>query len=368
MSVDGRDMQEGQRRGPSMRDVSRYAGVSATTVSRVLNNSTVPSPETRERVLAAVGKLGYRVEALLGPGSKRERQGGHAGRESTTVAGSTVGYLANRRYLSGASRSDGYYSEVAAGIESVLRPNRHHLMLESLEWGQRDLPDCVSAQRVDGVLVEGTIDPALRSLLAGRLPVVFIDRVYPDLPASCVHPDYAQSIRQQLRYLWELGHRNIAILWHDEGDYQQVVSLGAFEDFFREAGVKVRHPELCVPRRITPETEATVFAAYADAVVSAHDRPTALIGPNAYVLPVCRHLQDLGCAVPRDLSVIGTNDQFGGQMVSPQLTSWQMSMGEVGRTAAELLLQKLADPSRRHRRVAIDGTRIERGSCAAPNA
>ncbi len=356
-------MTDDQARGPSMRDVSRYAGVSATTVSRVLNNSSVPSAETRERVLAAVEKLGYRVDALQGPSGRRDRA---AGRRAAAVAGGTIGYLANRRYLNGANRSDGYYSEVAAGIESVLRPNRQHLLLESLEWGQRDLPDCVSDQRVDGVLIEGTIDPALRSALATRLPVVFVDRVYPDLPASCVYPDYAQSIRQQLRYLWELGHRDVAILWHDEGDYQQVVSLGAFHDFFREVGVAVRHPGLCGPRRITPETESTVFADYARALLAPAARPTALIGPNAYVLPVCRHLMDLGCGIPRDLSVIGTNDQFGGQLVSPQLTSWQMPMGEVGRTAAEVLLQKLADPARRHRRIAVDGTRIERGSCSPP--
>jgi LacI family fructose operon transcriptional repressor len=347
-----------------MRDVSKFAGVSATTVSRVLNNSTVPSPETRQRVLEAVDKLGYRVDALFGNAAKRDRPGARGG----TAASGTIGYLANLRYFTGATRADGYYSEVAGGIESVLRPNGQHLMLESLEWGQRDLPSCVSARKVDGILVEGTIDPSLRAMLVGRLPVVFVDRAYPELPASCVFPDYAQSVREQLRYLWELGHRNVAILWHDDVDYQQVVSLAAFEAFFREAGVPVRHPELCVPRRITPETESTVFGQYAADLLATADRPTALIGPNAYVLPVCRHLQAMGCAIPRDISVIGTNDQFSGQMMSPALTSWQMSMGEVGRTAAEVLLQKLADPARRHRRIAIDGTRVERGSCAAPAA
>ena len=351
-------------RGPSMRDVSKLSGVSATTVSRVLNNSAIPSPQTRQRVLAAVDSLGYRIDALYSQAIKRDR----LGLRGTPTSSSTIGYLANLRYFTGATRFDGYYSAVAGGIESIIRRNKHHLMLEGLEWGQRDVPECVSAQRVDGILVEGTIDESLRALLVSRLPTVFIDRVYPELACSCVHPDYVQSIQKQLEYLWELGHRNIVIFWHDEGDYQQIVSLDAFYSFFRLRGQPIRHSQLCRPQHVIPSNEQGVFAEYARALATAEDRPTALIGPNAYILPIFRHLQEMGLSIPRDISVIGTNDQFSGETVSPPLTSWQMAMEEVGCTAVEILLEKLKDRTRRNRRIAIDGYRIERGSCAAPPA
>ena len=159
-------MEQSQTRSPNIRDVSKHAGVSATTVSRVLNNSAIPSMETRQRVLAAVDKLGYRVDALFSQAVKRDRQG----LRGTPAMSGTIGYLANLRYLTGANRSDGYYSAVASGIESVVRKNHNHLMLEGLEWGQRTIPECVAAERVDGILVEGTIDDSLRSLLASRLP------------------------------------------------------------------------------------------------------------------------------------------------------------------------------------------------------
>jgi DNA-binding LacI/PurR family transcriptional regulator len=354
--------EQAQVRGPNIRDVSKYAGVSATTVSRVLNNSTIPSAETRQRVLDAVDKLGYRVDSLFSQAVKRDRQG----LRGAPAASSVIGYLANLRYFSGATRSDGYYSAVATGIESVVRRHRHHLMLEGLEWGQREIPECVTAGRVDGILVEGTIDPTLRALLVSRLPTVFIDRVYPELACSCVFPDYAQSIRCQLEYLWELGHRNVAIFWHDVGDYQQIVSLDAFSHFFQGHGQTIRHPQLCAPRNVSPENEATVFAEYAKELATAADRPTALIGPNAYIVPIFRHLQELGLNIPRDLSVIGTNDQINGEVTNPPLTSWQMSMEEVGRCGVEVLIEELQDPKRHRRRIAIDGRRIERTSCAPP--
>ena len=354
-------MEQSQTRSPNIRDVSKHAGVSATTVSRVLNNSAIPSMETRQRVLAAVDKLGYRVDALFSQAVKRDRQG----LRGTPAMSGTIGYLANLRYLTGANRSDGYYSAVASGIESVVRKNHNHLMLEGLEWGQRTIPECVAAERVDGILVEGTIDDSLRSLLASRLPTVFLDRMYPELNCSCVYPNWPQSIERQLEYLWELGHRDIVIFWHADVDYQQTVSLRAFHDFFEKRSTKLAHPQLCVPRKMEADGEAAL-AAYATEIMQAENRPTAIIGPNAYVIPILRHLQDAGLNVPNDISIIGTNDQYSGQMTSPALTSWVMAMEEVGRSAVEILLEQLKDPTRPVRRVCVDGYRVERASCAPP--
>jgi len=348
-------------RAPSIRDVSRHAGVSATTVSRVLNNSSIPSPETRQRVMAAVDELGYRLESLGNSVTRRERPGTRA----PSSQRNSIGYLANLSYFASATRADGYYSAVASGIERSIRENHFHLMLEGIEWGQKRLPDCVSADRVDALIVEGTIDQALRESLVRRVPTIFIDRMYPDLDCSCVYPNWAQSIERQMEYLWELGHRNIAIFWHEEADYQKTVSLQAFHDFFALRNVQLTNPQLCVPRKMLENGEATLLA-YAKELAETTNRPTALIGPNAYVIHILRHLQDLGLNVPRDISIIGTNDQFSGQLTSPPLTSWVMAMEEVGRAAVELLLQQLKEPNRPRKRISIDGYRVERASCAPP--
>ena len=345
---------------PSIRDVSTLAGVSATTVSRVLNNSDIPSPETRQRVMQAVDQLGYRFDPLHSLAARRDRQG----LRGAPIQRSNIGYLANLRYFANANRSDGYYSAVASGIETAIRENHYHLMLEGIEWGQRTLPDCVSDDRVDALIIEGTIDPSLRELLVARLPTIFIDRMYPELNCGCVYPNWVQSIERQMEYLWDLGHRNIVILWHEDADYQQIVSLRAFHEFFASRHTPLAHPELCKPRSMRQADAA--MAAYAQELVHAPHRPTALIGPNAYVIHILRHLQQAGLHVPADISVIGTNDQFNGQLTSPALTSWVMSMEEVGRSAVEMLLQQLKEPTRPYRRICVDGHRIERASCASP--
>ena len=85
--------------------------------------------------------------------------------------------------------------------------------------------------------------------------------MYPELNCGCVYPNWVQSIERQMEYLWDLGHRNIVIFWHDDADYQQVVSLRAFHDFFAKRQMPLAHPDLCKPRPMQrPDETLGAFA------------------------------------------------------------------------------------------------------------
>jgi LacI family transcriptional regulator len=123
-----------------------------------------------------------------------------------------------------------------------------------------------------------------------------------------------------------------------------------------------------VPREITPDTHERVMRAYAEELMAARPRPTALVATNGYAIGIMGHLQDLGLRVPEEFSVIGLNDNIRGDLTRPPLTSYRMPREHLGRAAAEMLLQRIEDPSHPTRRLTLQGERIERASCGPPPA
>ena len=101
-------------------------------------------------------------------------------------------------------------------------------------------------------------------------------------------------------------------------------------------------------------------------VLAASDRPTAVLALNVYAIPIQRFLQEQGVRVPHDISVIGVNETPSntGQYASPPMTSWQMPQEAIGRTAAEMLMQRIEKKTDVQECLLLNGHRIERASCA----
>lgn len=345
----------------NVRLVARRAGVSATTVSRVLNNSPIPTADTRQRVWKAVEELNYQPNLLLSQAFRRPR------RDPTANEGAnhTIGFYMTPPILEKAQHGDGYYSRVLAGIQTAAQGDHYLLMCET---GRRDaltLPDMVNEQRVDGLVIEGDFSAAMLKFLVQRLPVVFIDRTHPELPASSVMPNIEHAVREQLDYLWELGHRRIITFQAQSPNPQVEAYLRAFRAFLAGKRADVLHADFCEPCAITPETHAQVMADFARRLAAATPRPTALITWDVYACALLAELPKSGVQVPRDMSVMGMDDWVEARLATPQLTSYRFPMDEMGRSATELLIQRIQDRSRPPRHLLIDGCLIERASCAA---
>lgn len=349
-------------RRTSIRDVARQAGVSATTVSMVLNQSPVPSAATRQKVLSAVKDLDYEPDTKF----REAVQLRHAGRQGPRTGTRTVGFLTNELIVENALRDDGYYSRVMAGIQRATEQRRYYLMVKSASLDALMVPAMVQDRRVDGLLIEGEFPEVLRELLVKRLPVAFIDRTYPDLGADSVMPNIERAVREQLAYLWELGHRNIALFQQKARSHHVDLHTRAFFQFFAERNQPVAQPRLCDPRTVAPRTHAVAMAAYAQEFASAQPRPTALITWDVYACTLVDEWHRLGLRVPGDVSVMGMDDILAARLSSPQLSSYRFPMEELGRAAAELLIERIEDRRRPVRHLQINGQIIERASCARP--
>ena len=148
------------------------------------------------------------------------------------------------------------------------------------------------------------------------------------------------------RYLVGLGHRRIALLTADADMRPSRERIAGFREAFAEAGIDPAGAQLCIQ-------SSPMDFAHGDtlALLRGKPRPTAIIALGTRILAgVLRAARDLGLSVPRDLSVLSVGDTDLAAVHTPAITALRWSLEDVGRAAAELLLQRLrGDGGRRSR-------------------
>src|SRR5574339_1064208 len=180
----------------TIREVAEQAGVSYATVSHVINNTRWVSPETRERVLAAMDALNYRPNAL----ARSLRRG-----KSNTI-GLVLPDSANP-----------FFAEISRGIEDEAFNKGYSVFLFNTELDtQRELfyVDVLSKKQVDGIIfvAAGDQTDSLDFLVREGMPVVMIDRNVPNVQVDAVLPDHQLGGFLATQHLLALGHTRIACI------------------------------------------------------------------------------------------------------------------------------------------------------------
>ena len=324
----------------TIHDVARLAGVSPSTVSRAMTGGVV-SPATRQSVLAAAARLGYRPN--------RQAQGLVTGRTGTL--GLVVPDLRNP-----------FFADVAKGVSVRARALDVQVFISDTDEEQAAEVEAIRSLvgGVDGLLVcsPRTGDDELRALL-GTQPTVLVARQMAGL--ASVTADLVGGTHEAVAHLRALGHRRIAYLRGPEASWaaaQRTAGLTTGE----VAGVEV------LPfGPVAPTFEGGV--AVADLVVASG--ATAVIAYNDLVaLGVLHRLAARGVRVPDDLSVVGYDDVSVAAMVSPPLTTVNVPKGKAGIAAVDLMLRTLAAaPGEEPEQVVMAANLVVRGSTGvAPRA
>lgn len=344
--------------------VAQLAGVSTATVSRVLNNSPIPSEATRSAVLQAANQLNYQPDPVLSEAIRRRRRGQMA----KPARGGVIGFLVSQEMYSSVASHDGHwYGQIMPGMQKALAVTGHQLLLESHNPEQDQLPTCVMEGRADGLLAWCNLSRAMAVHLTRRLPVVFADRIHHGLRADCVLNHHEHSVHMQLEYLWGLGHRHIAVLDHEAHSVAQALRRRGMEAFFNDHSLAPSIAKLNRPWPLTPQTNEQVIADFVRELVATRPRPTAiLMGQCGVGQHVIRQLRQHGLGVPQDISIVTAQDHIHDTYCDPPLTSFSFPAHDIGQAAAELLLARIASPDRPRRELYILGRRIDRPSVAPP--
>ncbi|WP_320781717.1 LacI family DNA-binding transcriptional regulator [Streptomyces sp. CRN 30] len=310
-------------RPPTIRDVADRAGVSKSLVSLVLRGSDRVRPEKRHAVLAAVEELGYRPNASARSLSERRTR--------------TVGVLLS-------DLRNPWFVELLDGLNSRLRDSGLHVLLADGRLSRRlgeDLTRTFTDLAVDGLVTVGTLppSPALEAA-ATRIPTVVAGAREPVLPhVDVVANDDALGARLATEHLLALGHRRIA---HIAG--RGVVGglrRHAFETVMREHGL--------ARTAVVEQGDLTEEGGYRATVrlLSAPERPTAVFAFNDMAcVGALSATEELGLRVPRDVSLVGYDNTYLSRLRHLWLTTVDNAGHDVGRRAAQCLLDRIADPAR----------------------
>jgi LacI family transcriptional regulator len=335
-----------------MKDVASLAGVAVGTVSNVLNHPDLVRPLTRARVEAAMEQLGF-----IPNGSARQLRAGRS-----RCLGLVVLDVTNP-----------FFTEVARGVEDYAQAAGYAVILcnsDEADDKERRYLRVLEEQRVRGILITPVHGraPELRRIRERGTPVVLLDR--PGSAGQCsVAVDDRRGGEIAVSHLLALGHRRIALV-------NGPVAIRQCADRRRGALRAVERagldPVAVLIEVTVPAMNARAGAAAADELLgpglaSRGPRPTAVFCTNDMLaLGLLRRLGQAGVAVPGDLAVVGYDDiEFAADAAVP-LTSVRQPKYQLGRAAAELLLDEADRPDQHeHRRIVFKPELVARASSTA---
>jgi LacI family transcriptional regulator len=300
-------------------DIAERAGVSVSTVSRVLNKTVPVARAKRDAVLGAVEVLGYRPNVVA-----QELARGH-----TLAVGVLPQGIANP-----------FYSRLLKGVVQGLRGTAYHPVFASGEEPAEEAQafDMLLAHRVEAlILMGGRIPDDKLLVLASRLPIVAIGRSVQGLERRCVRVENAEGGYKATRHLIDLGHRHIAhitgLAWHADA----IARREGYERALTEARIPL-DPALVVEG----DFEEPSGHAATERLLATGVRFTAVFAANdqtasGAMLALFRR----GLQVGRDVSVVGFDDQPSSAYTCPPLTTIRQPAVEMGMAAARALVEEL---------------------------
>ena len=332
-------------RQPTLADLAREAGTSASTASRALSGRGYVSPDARTKLLEVAERLGY-VPNLSARTLKQR---------TSRVVGVVVSDLGNQ-----------FYARLAAGIESTLREAGYQMMLlgDNSERGE-ELAGARTfvAVRAPGVIMTPVSGDAAAVLAAQGIAVVEVDRQLARTTCDAVVIDNERGARDATAHLLGLGHRRVGLLVVDTDWTSDAGRVEGYRNAHARAGVPIDERLVVKVPVHAPDAEERIERLFA------YEAPTAIFAANNLLAEQAwRVLRKRGHRLPSTFSLVGFDDVPWMEMVDPAITVVSQPTVELGRCAARLLLERIADPGASPRVECLQPSLIVRGSTAPPPA
>lgn len=332
---------------PNMRDVAQRAGVAPITVSRVINDSGYVSDEVRLRVQQAIDELNY-VPNRLGPSMRSKRS-------------NTIGLIVT-------DITNPFWTTVVRGVEDAAYKAGYHLFLcNSDESPEKELEytELLLSRQVDGFLIspaETNFD-SLEFIQKQQKPIVLLDRHIGNPDIDVVRGDSERGAYVLTNHLIGLKHQHIALLSGSETVSTAADRAKGYKRAMLEAGLEKNTNILW--------GEFTQESGYLLALEALQTQPlpTALIAANNFIaIGAIRVLDNFGLTIPDDISLVVFDDLPEAIAVRPFLTAVAQPAYEMGLMAANILFDRLKNPSTNDAKTIILPFELKvRLSSGAPN-
>ncbi|MBB2742928.1 UNVERIFIED_ORG: DNA-binding LacI/PurR family transcriptional regulator [Microbispora rosea subsp. rosea] len=335
---------------PTIAEIAARAGVSIGAVSYALNGRPGVSAETRKLILDIANEIGWRpsVAARSLSGSRAHSVGLIIARPADTLG------------------VEPFFMRFIAGLERELSGRRTALLLQVVEDHRAAIDAmrlCWAERRVDGMVITDlwTEDARIPVLEELQIPAVLVGRPRPDTDMPAVWTDDAAAVVSAVDYLVALGHRRVA----------RVAGLSALEHTqvriaaFRQA---VLGHGLGEPQVVETDYTWEEGMRATRTLLSRRDRPTAIMFDNDVMATAALNVaQEMGVAVPDELSIVAGDDSQLCVMVRPALTALSWDIQAYGVQTARVLADTIDDRSPGSRQVST-ARLVVRSSTTAPPA
>jgi len=325
----------------SIKDVAEAAGVSTATVSRVLSNGLHVRPEVRERVMATVERLGYRPNLVA--------------RSLRSQQSSTIGLIVS-------DISNPFFTAISRAVEDTAYGQGFSVLLCNTD--ENPEKEAIYLNLMRDTAVAGAIMSPTRQTIANfadsnfPFPIVVVDRSISNGDVDAVLLDNVDAAYRLITHLIEQGYRRIAALCSEmsTGIERQL----GYEKALRAHGLA---PKSEYMKYVPPKAEAGYAATLK--MLDLAEPPDALFTINGLLAEgALQAIRERNLTIPDDIALVTFDETTWSSLVQPAITLIAQPTYEIGKTAAELLMQRIADPARPTRQVILKGQLLVRGSSA----
>ncbi|MBU2881730.1 LacI family DNA-binding transcriptional regulator [Psychrosphaera sp. B3R10] len=310
----------------TIKDVARVAGVSPSTVSRVVRGQGKVGKKCRAKVQKIIEEMGYRPN---------------------TNARALVSQRAELVGIVTPALHKPFFGSIAFGAEKASRLTSYQVMMRNSQNDPDLEVDAINSLREHGcenmILHSKFGDADTLKSLADKIPgLVFINRFLPEMASRCVWLDNVSGGRLAADYLFKQGHREMAIVSFNSNNEDQIDRINGVKQGLTARGLTLPEANIVLREDAGPDVNnMQEYCTHAvNELLSRDVSFTAIIAYNdEMAIGIMNALFDLGKNVPEDISVIGFDDLDIAQKCRPALTTIHYPIVEMAEYATKLSLQ-----------------------------
>jgi LacI family transcriptional regulator len=307
----------------TIKEIALECGVSFAAVSKALRDSPDIGPETTLRIKETAKKMGYSRNA--------------AASSLKTGRSHMLGVLYYDR--TGVGLAHEYFSLILESFKVQAASQGYGMLFVMNKVGQQQMTyyDYARSQGCDGVIIANLEyrDAEVIEMAQGVIPLVTVDYAFPN--QDSVLSDNADCMEKLVDYVYARGHRRIAFIYGDLSDVTKT-RLASFYNACAAHGLSV--PPEYVIKGLFHDTETSAQATRQ--LLALSEPPTCILYPDDFsFIGGKNEIERQGLSIPKDVSVAGFDGILLSQVMTPRLTTIQQDARSIGKTAAELLIQRI---------------------------
>lgn len=307
---------------PTLKDIALKAKVSRMTVSRVFSDRANVSKETRDKIEKIAEKMGYHPNLIA--------------RSLSSSRSMTIGILMPKTknvFL------DVYITQILSGISDITQDLNYRIMFFPFDYSQYQKNFYVSISRsnlVDGLILLKTRkdDKGIEELSASKFPFILVNHKNNSDKINYIDSCNVKGAKLAVEHLYKLGHRKIAFVTGEMHETNAIDRFNGFKKAMKEFDLPFRKEWI-----ITGNFSKEKAFEESSKLFNSTDLPSAVFCSDDYMaIGVMNKIKEKGLSVPKDISVIGFDDIELSSYIKPTLTTIRQPIYEIGKRAAEYVL------------------------------